>query len=585
MPDSIMRTPHHYHITPTNPGAHLFAITCTVAQPAATGQQFKLPAWIPGSYMVREFARNIVTIKAHCAGKTVALHKIDKHTWQAAPCAGALVVEYEVYAWDLSVRSAHLDDSHGFFNGSSVFLCVVGQEERLHRVTLQAPTQHMDWRVATALRPASGKGAAKLYGFGDYVADSYDELIDHPVEMGRFTLAHFKAHGIPHDVAITGVHDCDVLRLCADLRRICEAQIAFFEPHTKKAPMRRYVFLVMAVGEANGAISAGGLEHRASTALLCSRSNLPYLKMQGVPENYRAFLGLCSHEYFHTWNIKRIKPARFLPYDLTQENYTRLLWIFEGFTSYYDDLFLLRTGLITAQEYLDLIAKTINGVLRGNGRHKQSVAESSFDAWIKYYRQDENAPNAIVSYYTKGALIALALDLLLRAESGGKYSLDDVMRILWERYGKKDVGLPEDAFAPLVQKLTGVSIQHFMNAYVNGTQDLPLEKLLAHAGVRWIDKKSNQLSLGVKTTHENGLVKLTQVLDGGAAQAAGLSAGDVLVALDQLKATPDTFTQYLARKQIGDTVTFFAYRRDELRHFVVTLRKEITPNIALEFIK
>jgi len=565
----------HYIITPSNPAAHLFSVRCSVTHPAAEGQKFALPAWIPGSYMVREFARNIVTIKAHCKGKPVALSKLDKHTWQAAPCKGPLTLEYEVYAWDLSVRSAHLDQTHGFFNGSSVFLQVLGQENQPHHITLQRPAHAADWRVATALRTAPG---TKRYAFGDYLTNSYDELIDHPVEMGRFTLAHFSAHGVPHDVVITGMHDCDTARLCVDLKRICETQIAFFEPRSKKAPMDRYVFLVTAIGD-----GYGGLEHRASTALLCSRNDLPYASMGGTPSAYRNFLGLCSHEYFHSWNVKRIKPARFLPYDLTRENYTRLLWLFEGFTAYYDDLFLLRSGCITPQAYLDLLSKTINGVLRGSGRKKQSVADSSFDAWIKFYRADENAPNALVSYYTKGALIALALDLTLRIETHGKHSLDTVMRALWNRHGKKNIGLEEDGFAALVRDVTGVSIQRFLNAYVEGTQDPPLEQLLTQAGIHWQAKKPDALSLGAKTSVEHGLVKLTQVLDDGAAQRAGLSAGDVLVALDDLKATPDALAQLLARKRVGDKVEVLAYRRDELQRFVLTLRRDSEPNIKLEF--
>jgi predicted metalloprotease with PDZ domain len=216
------------------------------------------------------------------------------------------------------------------------------------------------------------------------------------------------------------------------MKKICEAQIAFFEPKTRKAPMDRYVFMTMVVGE-----GYGGLEHRASTALICNRNDMPVKHNPEMSEGYKAFLGLCSHEYFHTWNVKRIKPAVFADYDLRQESYTSLLWLFEGFTSYYDDLMLVRSGLIDEAAYLKLVSKTINGVLRGSGRLKQSVAESSFDAWTKYYRQDENSPNAIVSYYTKGSLVALGLDLTIRAETAGKKSLDDVMRTvaaLWPRF-------------------------------------------------------------------------------------------------------------------------------------------------------
>ncbi|HZV65686.1 MAG TPA: peptidase M61, partial [Telluria sp.] len=378
-----------YAIVPKDLAGHMFDLTVSVATPSPDGQVLTLPAWIPGSYMIREFARNIVRIRAESDGKPVALTKLDKHSWQAAPVAGPLSVHYEVYAWDLSVRAAHLDQTHGFFNGTSVFLRVEGQEAAPHQVDIQCPQDPAakTWRVATAL-PELG---AKRYGFGSYQAANYDELIDHPVEMGDFALASFKAHGVPHDIVISGrVPNLDMARLQADLKAICEAQIAFFEPRTKRAPMERYLFLTLAVGD-----GYGGLEHRASTALICARADLPTSAAPKSPERsegYVKFLGLCSHEYFHTWNVKRIKPAVFAPYDLQNETHTPLLWLFEGFTSYYDDLMLVRSGMIGEQTYLKLLAKTIGGVLRGSGRGKQSVADSSFDAWTKYYRQDENAP-------------------------------------------------------------------------------------------------------------------------------------------------------------------------------------------------
>ncbi len=385
-----------------------------MAEPDPAGQVFSLPAWIPGSYMIREFARNIVRIRAEADGVPCALEKLDKHTWRAAAVRGARVlsVHYQVYAWDLSVRTAHLDTTHGFFNGTSVFLAVAGRSDAPCVVTIERPEGEIgrDWKLVTALPPEHGR-PGQACRFGRFRAADYDELIDHPVEMGRFTLARFEAAGVPHDIALTGRHDCDLERLCADLRRVCEWQIALFGT---PAPVDYYVFLTMVVGE-----GYGGLEHRASTALICSRAELPWKGMEGLPEGYKSFLGLCSHEYFHTWNVKRIKPAAFTPYDLARENHTRLLWAFEGFTSYYDDLALVRSGVIGIDDYLGLLGKTIANVLRGSGRLKQSVAESSFDAWTKYYRQDENAPNAIVSYYAKGALIALALDLQLRAGTDG----------------------------------------------------------------------------------------------------------------------------------------------------------------------
>ena len=272
-----------------------------------------MPAWIPGSYLVREFAKHIVSIRAEAGGKAVRLKKLDKHTWQAAPVKGSepLTITMTVYAWDLSVRGAHLDTTHGFFNGTSVFLRVLGQEDSPCLVHIAPPsgTAYKHWRLATSLPPARGeRGAAKPLGFGLFQAANYDELIDHPVEMGSFTHFSFEAGGVPHEVAITGRHDCDTERLAADLAKICTAQIDFF---ARPAPMTRYVFLVTAVGDAYG-----GLEHRASTALICKRADLPKPGQTTISEGYRRFLGLCSHEYFHTWNVKRIKPAAFIPYDL-----------------------------------------------------------------------------------------------------------------------------------------------------------------------------------------------------------------------------------------------------------------------------
>ncbi|NMG05232.1 peptidase M61, partial [Azoarcus taiwanensis] len=365
-----------YTIVPSHPEAHLFRVTCTVTEPDPRGQRFSLPAWIPGSYMIREFSRNIVTIRAEAGGKPVRLTKLDKHTWQAArvPAGRALTVEYEVYAWDLSVRAAHLDPTHGFFNGTSVFLAVEGQTDRACEVEIHRPNgkAYADWKVATTLPVAKGeKGAAKALGFGLYRAADYDELVDHPVEMGTFTHTTFKAGGVKHEVVLTGQHDCDTGRLCKDLAKICAWQIELFG---KPAPVDRYVFMTMVVGD-----GYGGLEHRASTALMASRKDLPWRGMKGLPDDYKRYLGLCSHEYFHTWNVKRIKPAAFVPYDLAQENYTRLLWLFEGFTSYYDDLALVRSGVIGVDDYLALLSKTASNVMRGAGRLKQSVAESSFD--------------------------------------------------------------------------------------------------------------------------------------------------------------------------------------------------------------
>jgi predicted metalloprotease with PDZ domain len=564
-----MSPPIRYRIFPVAPAAHLFRVMVEVADPDPAGQVFSLPTWIPGSYMIREFARNIVTIRAECDGRPMVLEKLDKHRWRAAPVRPrvGLLVDYEVYAWDLSVRAAHLDQTHGFFNGSSVFLLPEGQEVRTCLVYLEPPADEAcrDWKVATTLPTARGlSGAARLHGFGLYRAANYDELIDHPVEMGDHDVARFEAGGVPHEVVLTGRHHGDLPRLTADLAKVCQWHIDLFGG---TPPMERYVFMAMIVGE-----GYGGLEHRASTALLASRNDLPHAGMEDMSEAYRGFLGLCSHEYFHTWNVKRIKPAAFVPYDLAREGYTRLLWAFEGFTSYYDDLALVRSGVIAAGDYLELLGKTISNVLKGAGRLKQSVAESSFDAWTKYYRQDENAPNAIVSYYAKGALVALALDLQLRLGSQGRTSLDDLMRALWQEHGLPGVGVEEDGLYRLTERIGGKKLARWLEQAVTGTDDLPLAGWLKRLGVNYTAEAEGQGSwLGAKVASGSGDVRLTQVFDCGPAQAAGLSAGDVLLAVDGLKVTGTNLEAQLGRRHAGETLRIHAFRRDELMEFELTL--------------
>jgi predicted metalloprotease with PDZ domain len=313
---------------------------------------------------------------------------------------------------------------------------------------------------------------------------------------------------------------------------------------------------------------------------------------------YRTFLGLVSHEYFHTWNVKRIKPAAFTPYNLNVENYTTLLWAFEGFTSYYDDLLLVRAGLMPRNIYLETLGRNISNLLRVAGRKKQTVAESSFDAWIKYYRGDENTPNAGVSYYLKGSLIALSLDLLIREQTGGRKSLDHVMRALWKKYGMKGIGVPEDGIEQSAEQISGLKLKRFFDQAVRSTADLPLQKLLASVGVdmhqRPGTERGNQAAkkeppaargaaLGVRTGKEGGDVKLSQVFDGGAAQTAGLAAGDIVIAIDGLRVTPENFDAMLGRHRPGETVPVHAFRRDELHVLDVTLAAAKADDWTLTF--
>lgn len=568
---------HQYRLMPVDPHAHLFEVELTIVEPDPEGQRLALAAWIPGSYMIREFARHIVWIEARAGTRAVPLVKTDKHSWQARRCAGPLTVHYRVYAWDLSVRGAHLDATHGFFNGTSVFLSVTGQEDRRCEVELLPPPAPMgdDWKVATTL-PRAG---APAHGFGRFAAADFDELVDHPVEMGRFTLASFKAAGARHDIAITGRHDTDTARLTSDLSRVCALQARLFEPRGGKAPFNRYLFQLMAVGD-----GYGGLEHRASTALIAKRTDLPWAGMSGVPEGYRRLLGLCSHEYFHAWHVKRIKPAGFVHHDLSSESYTRLLWLFEGFTSYYDDLMLRRAAVLPTGDYLEALSGTIATVMRSPGRRVQSVGESSFDAWIKYYRQDENSPNAIVSYYAKGALVALALDLTIRAESGGKSSLDDVMRLLWLRFGKHfydesgrvsatATGVDEGDMPALIAEATGLDLSAQLRQWVDGTAELPLARLLDRMGVSLTLRRADYAgaALGIRVSDAGSRLKVSTVYSDSAAQRAGLSAGDELLAIDGLRADTAVLKAALARRRRGSRLELHAFRRDELMRFEVEI--------------
>ena len=571
--------PVRYSIFPSNPEAHLFEVRCTVDNPDPWGQKFSLPTWIPGSYLIREFSRHVVRIRAQSGRKLLRMVKLDKNSWQVEPFDGPVTVTMEVYAWDLSVRGAHLDTTHAFFNGPSVFLKVDEREDEPVEVEILRPkgARYRNWRIATALR----RKGARPYSFGTYEAANYDELIDHPVEIGTFTLATFQAAGVQHDVAITGRHRADMKRLAKDLKALCETQIDFFGA---PAPMDRYVFLITTVGE-----GYGGLEHRASTALLCSRNDLPREGMDESGSGYRTFLGLASHEYFHTWNVKRIKPAAFTPYDLDRENYTTLLWAFEGFTSYYDDLLLVRAGLMSRSAYLETLGRNVTSLLRVAGRKKQTVAESSFDAWIKHYRGDENTPNAGVSYYLKGSLVALSLDLLIRSQTAGRKSLDNIMRALWKRYGMKGIGVSEDGIEQVAGQVTGLKLKRFFDQAVRTTNELPLQKLLEAVGVDMQRRRersgtdrrdpgskkekptSRGASLGVRSGKDGGNVQLSQIFDGGAAQKAGLAAGDNVIAIDGLRVTPDNFDATLGRYRPGEIVSVHAFRRDELHVLNVTL--------------
>jgi predicted metalloprotease with PDZ domain len=555
-----------YTIHAADLDGHRYEVTLRIANPNPAGQVLRMPAWIPGSYLIRDFSKHIDSIAAFSVTDTaeteLQLERIDNDTWRLPSVGADTVIEVRttVYAFDTSVRTAYLDSERGFFNPSSLCLAVEGQT---HLPTALAIAPIGTWSVQTTLSRVKTDAA----GFGFYLAPNYDALLDHPVALGHFQTIDWKSRDTTHSMVTQGcLQEVDRQRLATDLAAICDSIIDLFEPKTKRAPFQRYLFLVNAVLS-----GYGGLEHSDSTALLCNRDHLP---QHGLPLNedgYREFLGLCSHEYIHAWLVKRIQPKAFQPYDLQVRNHTRLLWLFEGFTSYYDDLQLLRSKRIALQSYLDLVAKNWNMVLRGPGRHKQSVADSSFDAWTKYYQADEHTPNAVVSYYAKGALIALGLDLLIRAQTRQRKSLDTVMQLLWAAHGKTQEGLAEDGFERIVLAAIGPDFKkpwlQFKARYIEGTHDLPLAQRLTAQGIVVTEKKMSllehmKLQWAMRYSDQSGWVKVTHVLDGGIAQRAGLAPGDVLASINGQRISPSRLDAVFAQLQMGTNAHLRFYRQD-----------------------
>ncbi len=555
-----------YSVVPADLHAHQFEVTLAFIASESSDQIFALPNWIPGSYMVRDFAKHIMQISATVDGIAQPLRKLDKHRWQLALTQGAEVkLCYRIYAYDDSIRAAYLDQQRGFFNNTSLCLYIEGRQREAVELTLVAPKMVSHWQVATGMP----RLATDSNGFGRYHADDYFELIDYPFALGPIEWISFEACGIPHRMALLGKQYAHKGRLARDLKQLCEWHIQRFED---QAPFDSYLFMVQVEGR-----GFGGLEHLNSTALVCSRKELPSDEGDRVSADYRTFLALCSHEYFHSWNVKRLKPALFDPPELSKENHTEQLWWYEGITSYYDELALLRCGLIDRQAYLQMLAEGLTRVYRARGRKLQSVAESSFDAWTKLYSPNANTPNAMVSYYTKGAMIALWLDLNLRKHSAGQYSLDTIINHLWQHWGKVGRGTDDDSFVEAALAATGIDITPWLEPALYGTDDLPLPELMADFGIALTLRpslsaddrggviNSNRPKAGLDATylpHPRGL-EIVQVYNGGAAEQAGLSGGDILIALDQIQVAADNIS-YLLAQQHAASVSIHFFRKDQL---------------------
>ena len=558
---------------------HRFHVKLRIENPLLSGQILQMPAWIPGSYLIRDFSKQIETIEGFELSKpneALVLERIDNDQWRLPKVTGPVEILTTVYAFDSSVRAAYLDTERAFINPSSLCLAVMGQESLPCAVVLIPPkdTCANSWTVQTGLQPAK----VDDQGYGFYLAKNYDDLLDHPIAMGEFQIAHWQSNGVSHAMAIQGcIHEVDLERLATDLQAICTCTINLFEPKTKQAPFQNYLFLVNAVLS-----GYGGLEHRNSTALLCRRDQIPQIHSPLDEASYREFLGLCSHEYFHAWLVKRIQPKAFQPYQLDRRNHTRLLWLFEGFTSYYDDLQLFRSKRIDLKTYLQLVANNWNGILRGPGRLKQSLADSSFDAWTKYYQADENTPNAVVSYYGKGALLALGLDLKIRAFTNNQKSLDDLMRLIWKIHGVTLDGIAEDGLDDLMRTLLGAGFNatwnEFKSRYIFGTEDIPIQKWIDSKFITVKQKKHSKLEqiklqFGMRHSDSNGWLKVTHVLDGGAAQFAGLAAGDLLASMNGERITAARWDKVLSSLITGQIIQICFYR-DDLEHECMTVLED-----------
>jgi predicted metalloprotease with PDZ domain len=578
----------HYHVNVSSIVGHIFDVSLRIEKPDKNGQVLTLPAWIPGSYMIRDFAKNIVTLNAQDdVGHKIDIQKIDKQTWQAQAICTPLTIKYQVYAFDLSVRGAYINDEIAFFNGTNIFLAVQGQTDKHCGLTLEKPSKPdlSHWKVATTM-PTK---LSDTHTFGEYWANNYDELIDHPVLLGEFDILPFSAAGVEFELILAGGHQADVERITKDLTKICQHHIEFF---ADTPVVSRYQFITLLTNDA-----FGGLEHINSTALMYSRNDLPSLSDAGkMTDGYQVFLSLCSHEFFHTWHVKRIKPQELYGAELDKERYTEQLWIYEGFTSYYDDFSLLRCGLITQAEYLKVVGQNLTRLLRNKGRFKQTITESSFDAWTKFYKQDESAVNNIVSYYNKGAVLAMCLDLLIKSESNGNYSLDDVMRNLWEQYGKLAIPTPVDVIQNIVKTQLNLDLNAFFQSALYSTEELPFNELLEKFGVTChfsprenLDDKGGEMTtspikiaFGAQIkTRETGL-QIIQVTEQTAAYESGLQVDDVLIAIDKWVVSKENLITQLNYLSIGQTVQLSVIRDKKLKQLPLTATAAPNDTIALK---
>ncbi|MGB7925618.1 MAG: PDZ domain-containing protein [Pyrinomonadaceae bacterium] len=545
-----------YNVSMSKPFTHLLEVEMRVRlASAAQAVDLVMPVWTPGSYLVREYERHVQDfVAADEGGRPLPWRKVNKNTWRIdAGRAREFAVHYRVYANEMTVRTNELNDRHAFWTNAALLMYVDGHLNAPATLRIVPPPA---WKIATGLPAVAGQQ-------NTFRADNFDILYDSPVEVGPFKTLTFDVQSVPHRIVIEGDGNYDAERMRNDIKKVVEAQAQMMGD----IPYRDYTFILNL-----RPTGSGGLEHLNSTALIWPRFGF------GTPADYRDFLGLASHEFFHLWNVKRIRPDALGPFDYTKENYTRLLWVAEGITSYYETIFLRRAGLISDREYLSLTSKAIQDAQNVPGRFVMSVEEASFDAWIKYYRPDENSVNSQVSYYDKGALLGLLLDLRIRKLSGGARSLDDVMRYLYTEFSKKGRNYTPEEFQRAAELAAGSSLEDFFRRYVRGREELDYNAALSGVGLM-LDTTGataptpavERSYLGARLKQDNDRLILDRVYSGTPAYDQGLNTNDQIVALDGLRVNQESFNARLAEKRPGDTITLTFFRIDDLRSLTIKL--------------
>jgi predicted metalloprotease with PDZ domain len=562
------RAPIFYRVAMPDPGSHEFQIEMRVPPlPERVTADIVFPAWAPGSYLVRDFVRHVYGLTiTDDRGRTLEHERLDKQRWRVSSGGRGFRVRYQVFAFEQSVRTSFLDGSHAYWNGTSVFFFVDGEMERPCQVAVQRPPRSR-WHIDTALPPVPGKR-------DHYSAATYDELVDSPFEVGDHARSTFSVGDVRFDVALFGRTNADAERLRHILRRVVIATAQMFGGGY---PFRRYLFIIHALP-----VGSGGLEHRASVTM--DITGMSFEDEGG----YQRFADLAAHEFFHAWNVKRIRDTVLGPFDYTRENYTRMLWFHEGFTDYLANVIILRAGAIDQRRFWRFIAEDWPKYANRPGRSETPLAELSFEAWIKLYKPAENHVNRSVSYYEKGLWVGMALDLLLRGKTGGKQGLPDLFALLWSAFGRHDHPITERDVRNAAAQVAGHAMDDFFRRYIHGTDELPLPALLRTAGLLvserpdWapefekadadrdrVKERRQRAWTGIALQPERLAVR--NVVPASPAAKAGITFGDEIVAVDGYRVTPTTFAKRVADNDPGDRCRIVFFRRDLMEEATLIL--------------